>query len=104
MGSQTAPVTSRSDVAVATEGLRSAGLAVVGWIVGLHSTPLATAHPDLALRNVFGHVYRHALCPAQPAVRRYAAALVAERAFFCRVFGIEPAGEPLLPLEIENLR
>ena len=32
------------------------------------------------------------------------AALEAERAFFCRVFGIEPAEEPLLPLEIENLR
>jgi hypothetical protein len=65
-------------VAAATTGLRSAGLAVVGWIVGLHSSPLATAHPELALRNVFGHVYRHALCPAQPAVRRYAAALVAD--------------------------
>ncbi|MEU7905819.1 hypothetical protein [Actinoplanes sp. NPDC049118] len=65
-------------VAAATGALRSAGLAVVGWIVGLHSSPLATTHPELALRNVFGHVYRHALCPAQPAVRRYAAALVAD--------------------------
>jgi hypothetical protein len=65
-------------VAAATGALRSAGLAVVGWIVGLHSSPLATAHPELALRNVFGHAYRHALCPAQPAVRRYAAALVAD--------------------------
>jgi dipeptidyl aminopeptidase/acylaminoacyl peptidase len=31
------------------------------------------------------------------------AALEAERAFFCRIFGIEPE-EPLIPLEIENLR
>ena len=31
------------------------------------------------------------------------AALEAERAFFCRIFGIEPE-EPLVPLEIENLR
>lgn len=31
------------------------------------------------------------------------AALEAERAFFCRVFGIEPAAEPLAPLRIDNL-
>ncbi|TDD69829.1 hypothetical protein E1262_11150 [Jiangella aurantiaca] len=62
----------------AAAALAAAGIETVAWLVGLHSTPLATAHPNLAIRNVFGHRYRHALCPAQPAVRRYAAALAAD--------------------------
>ncbi len=52
------------------------GLSVNAWLVGLHSTPLASANPDLAVLNVFGHRYRHALCPANPDVESYAANLV----------------------------
>lgn len=60
--------------------LRAAGLGVTGWLVALHNSPLATAHPDLALRNVFGTPYRHALCPAQPEVVAYAVALARDLA------------------------
>lgn len=62
--------------AVAVAALRRAGLRVVAWVVALHNSPLATAHPDRAIQNVLGRSYRHALCPANPTVARYAAALV----------------------------
>ena len=74
----------RAAGALAAEGIRT-----VAWLVGLHSTPLATAHPDLALRNVFGHRYRHALCPAQPAVREYAMSLAADVAQRPEVAGLD---------------
>ncbi|GGM94125.1 hypothetical protein GCM10011609_34440 [Lentzea pudingi] len=57
--------------------LRSAGLDASGWLVGLHQSEMATRRPDLALRNAFGHRYRHALCPARPEVVAFARALVA---------------------------
>ncbi|ANZ39834.1 hypothetical protein BBK82_31105 [Lentzea guizhouensis] len=59
------------------EALRSAGLDASGWLVGLHQSAIATDRPDLALRNAFGHRYRHALCPARPEVVAFARALVA---------------------------
>jgi hypothetical protein len=62
----------------ASEALRAAGLSTIAWSVALHSTPLASMHPELAVVNAFGHPYRHALCPAQPAVRGYVTALVAD--------------------------
>lgn len=64
-----------SDAAAA---LRAAGVRINAWIVLTHATRLGTAHPDLAVRNCFGDRYPYALCPAQPAVRRYAATLAAE--------------------------
>jgi len=58
--------------------LRSAGLPVDAWTVLTHSSAAGSTNPDLCVRNAFGEVYRYALCPSQPAVRTYAATLVAE--------------------------
>ncbi|MFF3348948.1 hypothetical protein [Streptomyces sp. NPDC002779] len=73
----------------ATTALVAAGVAVTAWLVGLHQSGPATARPDLALRNAFGHPYRHALCPAQPEVVDYARTLVAEAAGQPGVSGLE---------------
>ncbi|MER7575831.1 hypothetical protein [Streptomyces sp. NPDC126514] len=77
------------EAAQATAALVDAGVAVTGWLVGLHQSSLATARPDLALRNAFGHPYRHALCPAQPEVVGYARTLVAATAGQPGVSGLE---------------
>lgn len=58
--------------------LRAAGLPVAGWLVLTHNSRLGAAFPTVAVRNCFGEVYPWALCPAQPAVRDYAARLTAE--------------------------
>lgn len=58
--------------------LRSAGLPVDAWTVLTHTSAQGTRHPELCVRNAFGEIYRHALCPSNPEVRRYAATLVAE--------------------------
>ncbi|MET7438715.1 hypothetical protein ACFYQQ_21205 [Streptomyces sp. NPDC005496] len=73
----------------ATSALTRAGIQVTAWLVGLHQSPLARARPDLALRNVFGHRYQHALCPAQPEVIRHAQYLVADAASQPGVSGLE---------------
>ncbi|MFF0190951.1 hypothetical protein [Streptomyces sp. NPDC005244] len=64
----------------AAEALVASGVAVTGWLVALHQSALASSRPELAVRNAFGHPYRHALCPAHPDVVRYARDLVAETA------------------------
>jgi hypothetical protein len=55
-------------------------MAVTGWTVGLHNTPLGQAHPDLVVRNAYGDPLWNALCPAQPEVQRYLASLCADLA------------------------
>ncbi|MFD6419228.1 hypothetical protein [Streptomyces sp. NPDC060194] len=77
------------DATAATAALRGAGLSVTAWLVGLHQSGPAGRHPGSALRNVFGHRYRHALCPARPEVRDYAADLVARTARRPGVSGLE---------------
>ncbi|MGW6485715.1 hypothetical protein [Streptomyces sp. NPDC055056] len=77
------------DATAAAAALAATGMAVTGWLVGLHQSHLATARPDLALRNAFGHPYRHALCPAQQEVVRFAASLVAQTAKQSHVDGLE---------------
>lgn len=58
--------------------LAAAGVRTAAWIVLTHSTLLGSTHPEVAVRNCFGETYPWALCPAQPAVRAYAAALTGE--------------------------
>ncbi|MEA5360067.1 hypothetical protein VA596_11010 [Amycolatopsis sp., V23-08] len=58
--------------------LNEAGIPAAAWIVLTHSSQLGYEHPDVAVRNCFGEVYPWALCPSQPAVRKYAATLTAE--------------------------
>ncbi|MFF0885288.1 hypothetical protein [Streptomyces sp. NPDC003456] len=81
---------SQGDLATsACAALTAAGLGVTAWLVGLHQSPLVRHRPDLALLNVFGHRYEHALCPAQPDVVRYARHLVADAAAQQGVSGLE---------------
>jgi hypothetical protein len=47
------------------------------WIVALHASRLAQAHPESALENCFGDRSAHFLCPADPATATYLAELVA---------------------------
>ncbi|MFJ2058229.1 hypothetical protein ACIOMM_20090 [Streptomyces sp. NPDC087908] len=77
------------DATTATTALLRAGLGVTAWLVGLHQSGPATRHPESALRNAFGHHYRHALCPARPEVRAYATDLVARTARRPGVTGLE---------------
>ncbi len=52
------------------------GVRTTAWVVWFHNTHLATTYPQLATQNAWGDRYRHALCPAQPAVMEYMRALV----------------------------
>ncbi len=49
----------------------TAGLRLTGWTVTLHNSALAARRPGAALRNCFGDLSAHGLCPSIPAVRRY---------------------------------
>ncbi|MEH0934161.1 hypothetical protein [Micromonospora psammae] len=82
-----ATVTALADTA--TAALTARGVEVTAWLVGLHQSTLATARPDLALRNAFDHPYRHALCPAHGEVVDYAAALAGRAAAAPGVTGLD---------------
>jgi hypothetical protein len=45
------------------------------WLVLLHNTLLASAHPESAVANAFGDRYIYSLCPSAPDARAYALAL-----------------------------
>src|SRR2546428_6127133 len=53
-------------------------LRVRAWTVFLHNYALGEAHPECASRNAFGDAYLTDLCPNNPEVRAYAAALSAD--------------------------
>lgn len=59
----------------AREHCEQAAMGFVTWWVGLHNSSLGKQHPDLCVQNVWGDRYTYALCPSQPEVRHYAAAL-----------------------------
>jgi hypothetical protein len=64
------------------------GIALDGWAIGLHNSSLAVVHPDAALLNCFGDRFTHALCPANPGVRRFAVELftaIAATGYFRRM-------------------
>ncbi|MFW6695718.1 hypothetical protein [Streptomyces sp. MAR4 CNX-425] len=77
------------EATTASAALVRSGVAVTAWLVGLHQSYLAMCHPELALRNAFGHRYRHALCPAALRVRQYAHALVSDAVRIPGVSGVE---------------
>jgi hypothetical protein len=60
----------------AATAARAAGLTFNLWVVVLHGSSLGAAHPELCVRNLYGDIFRYALCPAQPRVRAYALALI----------------------------
>jgi hypothetical protein len=53
-------------------------LRVRAWTVFMHNYALGEAHPECASRNAFGDAYLTDLCPNNPEVRAYAAALSAD--------------------------
>src|SRR5207249_4275449 len=53
-------------------------LRVRAWTVFLHNYSLGEAHPECASRNAFGVAHLTDLCPNNPEVRAYAAALSAD--------------------------
>ncbi len=59
---------------------RAPDLRVTAWTVGLHNSRLGAAHPDLACQTPFGDPLVNALCPSQPEVRAYLAALALDTA------------------------
>ncbi|KSU77907.1 hypothetical protein GA0061083_1828 [Pseudarthrobacter enclensis] len=63
--------------AAAASELRNAGIPVDAWTVLTHSSAAGGSNRDLCVLNAFGEVYSYALCPSQPAVRTYAATVVA---------------------------
>lgn len=56
------------------------GLSVSAWTIGLHNSRLGRQHPELAARTVYGDPLVNSLCPSQPEVRHYLAALCADAA------------------------
>ena len=58
--------------------LEAHGVRATAWVVLTHNSELGRENRDLAVRNCFGESYEHALCPANPEVREYAALLAAE--------------------------
>jgi hypothetical protein len=62
----------------AASALRAVGLPVRAWVVLTHSTVVGLANPWACVRNAFGDVYSHALCPGNAAVREYARTLAGE--------------------------
>jgi hypothetical protein len=52
------------------------GLRIKAWTVVFHSSPLASANADAAIRNCFEDTFSHALCPSAPKAREYAVRLV----------------------------
>ena len=57
-----------------------AGVGVIAWTVCLHNTRLGQTYPHYTPRNAFGDPAITYLCPAQPMVRAYIAALAADLA------------------------
>ena len=58
--------------------LARAGLPVTAWVVLLHNSRLGFAHPERCVANAFGDRYLYSLSPADPEVRAFALALVAD--------------------------
>ncbi len=65
-------------LAALVEAASRRGMAVRAWTVFLHNTRLGSQHPDCAIQNAFGDPYITQLCPANPEVRAFAAALAAD--------------------------
>ena len=87
------PAQAGEPFAAAAEAAAGAGLALVAWLVVLH-TSLAAEHPGLAVRPLGSAPLGGYLCPAQPAVVEYAAALAADVAsrFAPAALDLETAG------------
>lgn len=66
--------------ALAALAAEAPDLRVTAWTVGLHNSRLGALNPDLACQTPFGDPLVNALCPSQPEVRAYLAALACDTA------------------------
>ena len=73
------------------------GLATNAWMVLLHNSQLGAAHPEATVANAFGDRYPYSLCPANPDVRAYAAALCADVTDAYPVIGVSLETPGYLP-------
>jgi len=73
----------------ALDALKRAGQRVNAWTVVLHNSRLGRKNRGLVLQNAFGDRYTYALCPAQPEVQAYAAALIADLVHRYPIDGLE---------------
>lgn len=74
--SREVPASGPSPLELLCEQAPAAGLRVRAWNVFTHNSRLGAKHPELCVQNAFGDVYTYALCPAQPKVQQYIAAMV----------------------------
>lgn len=74
------PASGPSPLEELTTQAAGAGLAVRAWTVFTHNSRLGGRHSDLCVENAFGDRHLYALCPAQPAVQQYIAAMVGDLA------------------------
>ncbi|MWG35000.1 hypothetical protein [Halomarina oriensis] len=63
-------------VAETVEAAADHGLGVNAWTVCLHNSRLGAANPSYRVESAFGDAHDHALCPSNPEVREYFAAVV----------------------------
>ena len=56
------------------------GLALIAWIVCLHTSGQATRRPDVAQQTVYGDPLTYSLCPSHPDVQEYVKQLVVDAA------------------------
>lgn len=68
----------RDPFGAACATLGRVGLSATAWVVLTHSSHLGAVAPSACVRNCFGEVYTHALCPSNGLVQAYARTLVQE--------------------------
>ena len=74
-----APLVREDDVLRRTrDAVEKHGLAYHAWTVTLHNSALGTIYPDINTLNALGDRVPHYLCPSNPDVRTYIAALVGD--------------------------
>jgi len=76
------PVVARAIGATEPLAELAAQIPTSAWLVVLHNSRLAEAHPDCAPETAFGDRLLNGLCPANPDVRQYAVALASDVARF----------------------
>jgi hypothetical protein len=57
---------------------RRYGLAISAWLIALHYSPRFAQYPEFSTQNLWGEPNPESLCPSNPAVQQYLAALAAD--------------------------
>lgn len=69
---------SRNPLERIADACQKRGAAIRAWLIACHGSALAARYPDAACRDAFGNRSSSWLCPANPDVREYVAALAAD--------------------------